>query len=382
MSFSWTGRQLDSVTKDGVTTTYTYDSNGLRTSKTTGDDVTEYTYLGSSLVYQVTNKGQSDEESLYFYYDEAGIAAFSYKSAEHPTDNGLYYYIRNPQGDILGIVDRTGTLIARYDYSAYGEYKLVWVPEEVPSAQIQRNNRVRNANPFDYRGYYYDTETGLYYCQSRYYDPEVDRWLNVDNQLSGISGDIKGYNLFVYCFNDPVNLSDTSGNWPRWITKTVAAVASVVAVVAIVVAAPAVAIAATAVAAVATITYVAQSHHYDKRKEKNIDLPQTRQEAKDLGWYGPDTTPKGPAADCHQYTAKDEPNVKYVSPDGHREVIYNSDNEIVLDSRDIGTYNFSPSGTVLGSIGHFFVDMVPWYLFGNDADDPGPLINEIIHLFE
>ena len=76
MSFSWTGRQLDSVTKDGVTTTYTYDSNGLRTSKTTGDDVTEYTYLGSSLVYQVTNKGQSDEVSLYFYYDDTGLAAF------------------------------------------------------------------------------------------------------------------------------------------------------------------------------------------------------------------------------------------------------------------------------------------------------------------
>ena len=196
MSFSWTGRQLDSVTKDGVTTTYTYDSNGLRTSKTTGDDVTEYTYLGSSLVYQVTNRGQSDEESLYFYYDEAGIAAFSYKSAEHPTDNGLYYYIRNPQGDILGIVDRTGTLIARYDFSAYGEYKSVWSPEEVPSEQIQRNNRVRNANPFDYRGYYYDEETGLYYCQSRYYDPEVDRWLNADG-IIGSNSTVLGYNLFT-----------------------------------------------------------------------------------------------------------------------------------------------------------------------------------------
>ena len=199
-----------------MTTTYTYDSNGLRTSKTTGDDVTEYTYLGSSLVYQVTNKGQSDEESLYFYYDEAGIAAFSYKSAEHPTDNGLYYYIRNPQGDILGIVDRTGTLIARYDYSAYGEYKSVWMPEEVPSAQIQRNNRVRNANPFDYRGYYYDTETGLYYCQSRYYDPEVDRWLNADSVLIGIGGDFRGNNLFTYCINNPVNFCDPMGYWPDW----------------------------------------------------------------------------------------------------------------------------------------------------------------------
>ena len=203
---------MDSVTKNGVTTTYTYDSNGLRTSKTTGDDVTEYTYLGSSLVYQVTNKGQSDEVSLYFYYDEAGIAAFSYKSAEHPTDNGLYYYIRNPQGDILGIVDRTGTLIARYDYSAYGEYKLVWAPEEVPSEQIQRNNRVRNANPFDYRGYYYDTETGLYYVSSRYYDPEIGRFLNSDETSYIYADGINyGVNLFAYCENNPVNMYDPNG---------------------------------------------------------------------------------------------------------------------------------------------------------------------------
>ena len=194
-----------------MTTTYTYDSNGLRTSKTTGDDVTEYTYLGSSLVYQVTNKGQSDEVSLYFYYDETGIAAFTYKSAEYPNDDGLYYYIKNPQGDILGIVDRNGDLIARYDYSAYGEYRWVWMPEEGASAILSRNNRIKNANPFQYRGYYYDTETGLYYCQSRYYDPEVDRFINVDNQLR--TGDVVGLNLFAYCDNDPVNRIDSNGKF-------------------------------------------------------------------------------------------------------------------------------------------------------------------------
>ena len=215
-----------------MTTTYTYDSNGLRTSKTTGDDVTEYTYLGSSLVYQVTNKGQSDEVSLYFYYDEAGIAAFSYKSAEHPTDNGLYYYIRNPQGDILGIVDRTGTLIARYDFSAYGEYKSVWSPEEVPSEQIQRNNRVRNANPFDYRGYYYDTETGLYYCQSRYYDPVVDRFLNADTtDILVAKKDVYDKNLFAYCDNNPVVRYDTGGEFWDTLFDVVSLVTSVVDVI-------------------------------------------------------------------------------------------------------------------------------------------------------
>ena len=173
-------------------------------------------------MYQVTNKGQSDEVSLYFYYDETGIAAFVYRSAEHPTDNGLYYYIRNPQGDILGIVDRTGTLIARYDYSAYGEYRWVWTPEEVSTELFRKNSRIINANPFQYRGYYYDEETGLYYCQSRYYDPEVGRWLNADGIINSIS--FLGYNLYTYCLNNPVNLIDTNGREPILFTLSAIAI--------------------------------------------------------------------------------------------------------------------------------------------------------------
>ena len=213
MSFSWTGRQLDSVTKNGVTTTYTYDSNGLRTSKTTGDDVTEYTYLGSSLVYQVTNKGQSDEVSLYFYYDDTGLAAFYYESAQYPSDNGIYHYVKDAQGNIWGIIDNKGTQIVKYEFSAYGEYRSRWSPEEVSLEEIRRNNRVKSANPFHYRGYYYDEETGLYYCQSRYYDPEVDRWLNADG-IIGSNSTVLGYNLFTYCINNPVMYSDPHGDVP------------------------------------------------------------------------------------------------------------------------------------------------------------------------
>jgi len=91
---------------------------------------------------------------------------------------------------------------------------------------------------------------------------------------------------------------------------------------------------------VPVIAYVAQSYHYDVRKEKNKDIPQTKAEAKDSGWLGPDTEPEGPAASFHQFTAGDKPNEKYVSPDGHREAIYDSTGKIVLDSRDIGTYIF------------------------------------------
>ncbi len=74
-------------------------------------------------------------------------------------------------------------------------------------------------------------------------------------------------------------------------------------------------------------------------------------------------------------------NVKYVSPDGHKEAIYDSQGNLVTDSRDIGTYNYSPSGTIWGSVGHFFVDILPWVVFGNDDNDPGPLANELIRIF-
>ncbi len=93
------------------------------------------------------------------------------------------------------------------------------------------------ANPFRYRGYYYDAETGLYYLNSRYYDPEVGRFVNADAALGQV-GNIQGHNMFAYCFNNPVNMSDPSGNWPSWsqIFTAVAVVAAVVAVAAVCVA--------------------------------------------------------------------------------------------------------------------------------------------------
>lgn len=90
-------------------------------------------------------------------------------------------------------------------------------------------------NPLTYRGYVYDRETGLYYAGSRYYDPEIGRWLNADGQISGVGGEVLGYNMFAYCMNNPVNMSDPSGNWPKWLENTVKAVSVVVAVAAAVV---------------------------------------------------------------------------------------------------------------------------------------------------
>ena len=72
-------------------------------------------------------------------------------------------------------------------------------------------------NPIRYRSYYYDIETGFYYLNSRYYDPEIKRFINADEIVAGVGKELKGYNLFSYCMNNPVNMTDSTGNWPKWI---------------------------------------------------------------------------------------------------------------------------------------------------------------------
>ena len=64
----------------------------------------------------------------------------------------------------------------------------------------------------------YDSETGLYYLNSRYYDPETGRFLNADGELAGVGSSTLGYDVFLYCFNNPINLDDQAGNWPKWAT--------------------------------------------------------------------------------------------------------------------------------------------------------------------
>ena len=80
------------------------------------------------------------------------------------------------------------------------------------------------ANPFRYRGYYYDQESGLYYLQNRYYDPVVGRFISADDvAYLGADDSPLNYNLFTYCLNDPVNRFDVDGNWsmPNWLKVTI-----------------------------------------------------------------------------------------------------------------------------------------------------------------
>ena len=198
-SLTWTqGRRLAGITAEGLNVTYTYDESGTRTGKTVNGVSTQYYINGSQILAQKRGK-----DILYFLYDETGAAVgFKY-------NNNLYLYRKNLQGDILAVLNgQTGAVEASYTYDAWGRV-------------ISSTGVLAEINPFRYRGYYYDSETGFYYVSSRYYDPEIGRWINADNVIAGVGGDLKGYNLFAYCFNNPVNMDDQAGNWPKWIKNTV-----------------------------------------------------------------------------------------------------------------------------------------------------------------
>ena len=127
------------------------------------------------------------------------------------------------QSPIVAIYDNSGTKLVSYTYDAWGNFNVTNVATEVPFV-------VAN-NPFTYRGYYYDYDLGLYYLQSRYYDANVGRFINADNQL--LTGDMTGMNLFAYCGNNPVNRIDPTGEaWWHWaLGATVVAACAIATVV-------------------------------------------------------------------------------------------------------------------------------------------------------
>lgn len=114
------------------------------------------------------------------------------------------------QNDIIGIYDSSNNLVARYEYDAWGNHKVYDQNGNLNTTSYF----IGNVNPFRYRSYYYDRETNLYYCYSRYYNPDLCRWMSLDSLEYLEHETLNGMNLYAYCNNDPVNCYDPNGNLP------------------------------------------------------------------------------------------------------------------------------------------------------------------------
>ena len=188
-TMTWANGRSLATASDGTTSlSFTYDASGLRTSKTVGSTTYRYYYAGGKLMRMTWGGNTID-----FFYDASGLPyAMKYNGT-------VYYYITNLQGDVMHIVNASGTVVASYDYDPYGKV-------------IFATGTLANINPLRYRGYVYDWETGFYYLQSRYYDPTIGRFLNVDGYVSTGQG-IIGHNMFAYCGNNPVINEDKTGQF-------------------------------------------------------------------------------------------------------------------------------------------------------------------------
>jgi len=209
ITMTWqNGRELATYEKGNVDVTYTYDPNGLRTRKQVLDGfvLTDYNYVyENGLLVQMTYGNH-----IYnFSYDANGTPVSLNHIIPNAGLNDYYYYGVNSRGDVEALYYGDGSLYVTYDYDAYGK------PLAITSAygpDLTNTDTVANNNPLRYRSYVYDFETGLYYLQSRYYDPTTCRFINADIYYETGQG-INGYNMFAYCNNNPVMYSDPFGTW-------------------------------------------------------------------------------------------------------------------------------------------------------------------------
>ena len=199
------GCRLKKVSLSWGTVDFAYDSDGKRVKKISGNTETKYYYNGSilsGLVRTTTGSTGTTKTTVQFVYDAEGkpfLLRFNGK-----TD---YFYLYNGLGDVVGLVDSSNQVVVRYQYNSWGK---------VTSTQDTSGVSLATLNPFRYRKYVYDPETGLYCLGSRYYDPEVGRFVNADDTdvIFAKPQELGSKNLYAYCDNNPVAREDYAGEFP------------------------------------------------------------------------------------------------------------------------------------------------------------------------
>ena len=170
---------MQSATVGNQTLQFQYNSDGYRTSKTVDGVKTVYVLDGSKVIMEQTGSNTP----IYYTYDSAGLPTTM------TVGSTTYYYVYNLQGDIIAITNNNGIKVVEYTYDPWG--KLISTTGSLASS-------IGVQNPYRYRAYRYDTELEMYYLNSRYYDPEIGRFINADDVgLLGANGELISYNLYI-----------------------------------------------------------------------------------------------------------------------------------------------------------------------------------------
>ena len=177
---------------------YEYDADGYRVQKTVNGLTTRYYLDGERVLFEERlNASGVVTSRIYYHYDLTGIAGMVYNGS-------TYFFRKNILGDVTDIYNNAGTRVAGYAYDAWGNCTVLY-----------NSSGLADVNPFRYRGYYYDSETGFYYLNSRYYDPEIRRFINSDDLelLPLLSQTVGQLNLYAYANGNPIAYTDSSGTW-------------------------------------------------------------------------------------------------------------------------------------------------------------------------